>query len=110
MNNALDYIKKFVSEEEEVDQYLLREMFDNDYLDCHRDLIKGLESTGEYDVMVLEGGCEGGGEYCYGVIRLGDKFIKGEWSYYSYDCDDFDNIENTLRFVTPKTKTITVYE
>lgn len=108
MNEILDYIKKFTGEE--VDLGLLSEMLDEGRLDYHYDLITRLESEGNYEVVDLKYGCEGGGEYCYGVFRLGDKFIKGEWSYYSYAGSDFDDVESTLRFVTPKTKTITVYE
>lgn len=67
MNKVVDYINKFTGEDV-VDQYLLREMLDDGYLDYHYDLIKRLESEGNYEVVDLESGCEGGGEYCYGVF------------------------------------------
>lgn len=57
--------------------------------------------------------CHGGqdeGEYCYGVIKIGDKYLKAEWSYYSYDGCEYNYIKDTIKFVTPTTKTITVYE
>lgn len=57
-----------------------------------------------------EYGGEGEGEYCYGVIKVDGNFIKGEWSYYSYEGCNYDSIKSTLKVVTPKTKTITVYE
>lgn len=63
-----------------------------------------------YEFIVSKGGSEGEGEYCYGVIKLGDIYLKAEWSYYSYDGAQYDDILNTLRVVTPKEKTITVYE
>lgn len=63
-----------------------------------------------HEVMESQGGGEGEGEYCYSVIKLGDKFFKAEWSYYSYNGCDFDYIEDTITEVTPKQKTITVYE
>ena len=56
-----------------------------------------------------EGGGEGEGEYCYGVIRIKDKYYKAEWSYYSYNGCDYDNIEHTIHEVIPEQKTITVY-
>lgn len=58
----------------------------------------------------LEGGGEGEGEYCYGVIKIGDTYLKAEWSYYSYNGCEYDSIFDTLKVVTPKQKTITVYE
>lgn len=64
----------------------------------------------DYKVVEHEGGCEGGGEYCYSVIRLGDEFYKAEWSYYSYSGDDYDSISDSVRQVKPVEKTITVYE
>ena len=57
-----------------------------------------------------EGGGEGEGEYCYGVIKIGDVYLKAEWSYYSYNGYEIDYIINTLQVVTTQTKTITVYE
>jgi len=57
-----------------------------------------------------EGGGEGGGEYCYSVYSIFDKFVRFEYSYYSYQGYDMDCAEATLRIVTPKEKTIIVYE
>ena len=57
-----------------------------------------------------EGGHEGGGEYCYGVIEVDGTFFKAEWSYYSYNGCEYDYINDTIKEVTPVTKTITVYE
>lgn len=69
------------------------------------DKVKGLVES-----LELEGDGEGEGEYCYGVIKIGEVCIKAEWSYYSYDGCRYDDIVSTLRVVTPKQKTITVYE
>jgi hypothetical protein len=57
-----------------------------------------------------EGGGEGGGEYCYSVWSIFDQFVRFEYSYYSYNGYDMDGAEDTLRIVTPKEKTIIVYE
>lgn len=57
-----------------------------------------------------EGGGEGEGEYCYGVIELGGTFYKAEWSYYSYNGCDYDYINDTIKEVVPVLKVITVYE
>lgn len=62
----------------------------------------------EVEHIGQEGGGEGGSEYCYAVIKVGDKFYKIEYSYYShqgYDTDDAELVE-----VFPKQKTVTVYE
>lgn len=63
-----------------------------------------------YKAMESEGGHEGGGEYCYGVIRLGDKYYKAGWAYYSYNGCEYDYIEDTIKEVTPVEKTVIVYE
>jgi len=90
-------------------------LFDTDYeletpssdWDAERNFRKNLFDEINHKIMVCE---EGEGEYCYSVIRIGDKFFKAEWSYYSYNGCDFDYIEDTIKEVTPKEKTITVYE
>lgn len=68
--------------------------------------------TDEFELTNIErdGGGEGGGEYCYGVIKLGEEYYKAEWTYYSYQGEDFDDIESTITQVSPRKKTITVYE
>lgn len=82
---------------------------------CHeRDTLRGqrvaLLAESGYEHVECEGGGEGEGEYCYGVIKIGDKYLKAEWSYYSYNGCEYDYIKDTIKFVTPTTKTITVYE
>ena len=64
----------------------------------------------EFDHIESEPGGEGEGEYCYGVVRLGEKYYKAEWTYYSYNGCEYDYIEDTIKEVTPVQKTITVYE
>lgn len=59
-------------------------------------------------VVEQEGGGEGGSEHCESVIKLGDKFYKVVYSYYSHHGYDFDYAE--VFEVKPKEKTITVYE
>lgn len=63
-----------------------------------------------YEHLDQEGGGEGGSEYCYGIFRLGDKIYRSDYNYYSYHGYDYDGILDTLKEVTPKQKTITVYE
>ncbi len=62
------------------------------------------------EVIAGEGGSEGGGEYCWGVIRIGDKYLRATWSYYSYQGCEWDYIEDTIHEVKPVEKVITVYE
>lgn len=59
-------------------------------------------------VVNQEGGGEGGAEHCESVIKLGDKFYKVVYRYYSHHGYDFDYTE--VFEVKPKEKTILVYE
>lgn len=101
---------------------ILYNLFDGDTFEIfygHPDL-KGYEAIRsfsneffedkDYEAMESEGGGEGEGEYCYGVIRLGNKFYKAEWAYYSYNGCEYDYIEDTIKEVKPVEKTITIYE
>ena len=63
-----------------------------------------------YKHIEQEGGGEGGGEYCYGIFQLNGVFYKAEYSYYSCDGYNYDDIISTLKIVQPKEKMITVYE
>ena len=74
------------------------------------DKFNEIASKYNYRNVEGEGGHEGGGEYCYGVIEVDGTFFKAEWSYYSYSGCDYDYINDTIKEVTPFTKTITVYE
>lgn len=56
------------------------------------------------------GGGEGGSEYCYAVFEIDGILYKTEYRYYSYNGHEYDGISNTIKIVTPKEKTITVYE
>jgi hypothetical protein len=57
-----------------------------------------------------ESGGEGEAEYCYAVFSYEGKAYKAEFSYYSYQGCDYDNFADSIREVTPKQKTVTVYE
>lgn len=74
------------------------------------ELFNSVAATHSYTHVESEGGGEGEGEYCYGVIKVGDEHYKADWSYYSYNGCEYDDIESTVRVVAPKEKTITVYE
>ena len=88
---------------------LLHELFSDD-----KDHLYGKEKQAAlkdfgYLHIESEGGGEGEGEYCYGIIKVGEQYLKAEWSYYSYEGCSFDYIESTIRVVTPSQRTITVY-
>jgi len=53
---------------------------------------------------------EGGGEYCYTVFSWRGKYYYGEYTYYSHDGCYYDNFVYSLSEVSPKEKTVTVYE
>lgn len=68
-----------------------------------------LKESINFEMMESKGGGEGEGEYCYSVIKINDKFFKAEWSYYSYNGCDYDDIEATVKEVTPKEELVIVY-
>jgi len=113
-----ELIDSLVKEGFEEGSSLIYNLFDGDEYPEHSEL--GWRGVGnlfdqtlnglDCEHMESEGGGEGEGEYCYGVIRIKDKYYKAEWQYYSYDGCDYDNIESSIQEVVPKQKTITVYE
>lgn len=54
------------------------------------------------------GGGEGGAPACHTILKIGEYYYKYEYSYYSYY--GYDYYDSELKLVTPKLKTITVYE
>ena len=68
-----------------------------------------LDSFG-YEHIQQVGGGEGSVGSCNGVFKLRDKIYKAEYSYYSYNGDDYAGITDTLKVVTSKEKLITIYE
>ena len=68
-----------------------------------------LEDT-EYEHLECDGGGEGGSEYCYGVFKFKGKIYKADYSYYSFQGHEYDDILDSLREVTPVQQTITVYK
>lgn len=90
--------------------------YGSDYIESEKDWKEGspifnkITKDAEYELMEVKGGAEGEGEYCYSVIRIGEKFFKAEWSYYSYHGQDFDYLEDTIEEVHPKEMVITIYE
>lgn len=76
----------------------------------YMDYIEKQRALCDYTHLVQKGGGEGGSEYCYGVFKLGDKYYRAEYSYYSYNGYETYGIIDSLKEVTPKEKKITVYE
>jgi hypothetical protein len=62
------------------------------------------------EVVAGEGGTGLGGEHCWGVIRIGDKYFRADWSYYYKRGCKWDYIEDTIQEVKPVEKVIIVYE
>ena len=84
------------------DDYWLTDGFDDGGI-----LYKGDEDSEAFPLVWIEqdGGGEGGGEYCYTVVKLRDKFLKIEYSYYSYNGYETEDaevyeVEATQRLVT----------
>lgn len=82
----------------------------NEEREAYYKFIEETKAKYGYEHLVQEGGGEGGSEYCYGVFKLNGKIYKAEYSYYSYNGCEYDDIVDTLREVVPSQKTITVYK
>lgn len=73
----------------------------------NQDKVKALNI--DYSLEECKGGEEGGGEVCWGVIKLDDKYYRAYWSYYSYNGSEYDWIENTIEEVVPREVTVTQF-
>lgn len=82
----------------------------DEYETSYAEYKKSRKNEVGYEFLQQEGGGEGGSEYCFGVFKLKGKTYKAEWSYYSYDGSNYEDIVSTLQEVKPVEKTITVYE
>ncbi len=60
------------------------------------------------EFVAQEGGGEGGAEYCFTVFKWKEQYYRIDYNYYSHHGYEFDCSE--IYRVTPKEKTITVYE
>lgn len=78
----------------------------NIYDFAHGDL--ALKEDAPYEHIEQDGGGEGGAEYCKTIFKWKDEFYKVTYSYASYQGFDFDYA--SWYKVSPKEKTITVYE
>ena len=68
-----------------------------------------LDSFG-YEHIQQVGGGEGSVGSCNGVFKLRDKIYKAEYSYYSYNGYEYEDIIDTLKEVKPIERTVTFYE
>ena len=95
---------------------IVKELRDNDISPCdfaHGDFdpLVVLNQLGTIKEVDQYGG-EGMGDTWYSVKHFVnyDTYVKINGFYSSYDGVDFGNYEQCMRIVTPKEKTITVYE
>ena len=75
--------------------------------DIEEIILEGCEEAGIVQVS-QEGGGEGGAEDCVSVLLIAGQHYAVHYSYYSHYGFDFDYVD--VRMVSPKQKTITVYE
>lgn len=103
-NGKLTYSSNYVKskwdgdEPEDFTEYLISG-FDDDMLQYDGQPVEFIEQ---------DGGGEGGTEYCYTILKVGDDYFKFEYSYYSFDGYNVDDYEGVQVF--PTLKTITVFE
>jgi hypothetical protein len=114
--NALSILnlkEKYMSKKIDFEDFkvLLEEKY-NAYPDNYGFYYSGMIRDGDENVGVKlvdrEGGGEGGAEDCYSILEIDGVFYQVTYNYYSYVGYEFDYAEVTI--VTPKQKTITVYE
>lgn len=122
MEHTLEEIKEAVKKyshdisEEDINQ-LSQFIFDNQDTKFESSSVGGMlfdlsigevVSTDGYEHLQHEGGGEGGAQDVEGVWSINGTFYKFCYSYYSYHGYDYDF--GSLFTVTPRQKTITVYE
>ena len=100
-------LKTIVYNLSEGDNYFENE--DNVPWDSYREHTKKVLETWEYKHIYSKGGGEGGAEDCEGVFSLKGVYYKTNYSYYSHQGYDYDDILNTLKVVTPEEEIRTVY-
>lgn len=106
---GLEYFGKFESDDDEIDLDAAI------YRMCESILTKGaIEAVKQFgfdfEHIEQEGGGEGGTEYCYGVFKINGKYYKAEYSYYSYNGHEYDDIKSTIEEVFPVERLVTFYE
>jgi hypothetical protein len=74
------------------------------------ELFCGDSAVSGVEFIESHGGGEGGGEYCYGIIKIDGLYFKAEWSYYSYSGCEYDYIKDTVKQVFPVQKMVTLYK
>ena len=108
MNDTIEKIKS-VADKLEIYKDELEKIFIDGYdLDDENEFHLFLKQY-NFKHLHQEGGGEGGTEYCEAVIELEGQAYKLEYSYYSQDGYNVDDIWD-WKLVTPKTKTVTYYE
>ena len=95
--------------EKELTLDILNELLDGDITEFLLGEGEDIVYDGELiEFVEQDGGGEGGTEYCQTILTWKNQFYKVTYSYYSYDGFNFGCAE--MFKVTPKEKTITVYE
>lgn len=97
------------------DAYELKEIlvdgseFLNDGDDAYSLFDKYIKEELGFEHIEQDGGGERGGEYCFSVIKLQGEFYKLEYSYYSHDGFDIDDIWD-WKEANKVDRTVTFYE
>lgn len=102
------------SEHEGDYSYVVNEIIAIDYSSdwkkrAYPDEVKWAEDNG-FKYIEGDTGGEGSGSYCYVIFSWKGRTYKIEFSYYSYEGNNFDDVEETIKEVKPVEKLITVWE
>lgn len=107
--------EKYMADQISIDEFreILEEEFQKTYDDSgwgfefHDALMEGYEDNG-IELLEQDGGGEGGSENCYSVLLVNGVYYRVNYRYYSHI--GFETDDATVTIVTPREKTIIVYE
>ena len=97
-------LKNFIKDEIDVEVDLLGFLLGDE----GKDIFYNEDKSHSIQFIEQDGGFDGGAGDCYTIVKFDDIFYKISYSYYSHYGFKLDYA--SLKKVTPKEKTITVYE
>ncbi len=86
----------------------LRNLSIIDNTDNSAEAIKAIKDYEMLRLMEYDGGGEGGAENCYSIIRVGKRYFKCDYEYYSYNGFDYSDGSEVYE-VAPKTVEVVQY-
>jgi hypothetical protein len=88
--------------------YSLRNLSIIDNVDNSAEAINAIKDYEMLRLMEYDGGGEGGSEDCYSIIKVGQRYFRCNYEYYSYEGFDYGNGSEVYE-VAPKTIEVVQY-